>query len=118
MAKIWVLDTDTKGTGAEMVPLEQAQKRAGSGLTTYVPRAKGRRRPETPEPKRPARFRVVDVMTREALVEDAGARATVDALRDVRSVVDVDVYTRSGDAEPWRRLTLSEQKALWAYRDR
>jgi hypothetical protein len=24
VAKIWVLDTETKGTGAEMVPLERA----------------------------------------------------------------------------------------------
>jgi hypothetical protein len=24
MAKTWVLDTDTKGTGAEMVPIEKA----------------------------------------------------------------------------------------------
>ena len=27
MAKIWVLDTETKGTGANMVPLEKTQKR-------------------------------------------------------------------------------------------
>jgi hypothetical protein len=27
MAKTWVLDTDTKGTGAQMVPLEKVQKK-------------------------------------------------------------------------------------------
>lgn len=27
MGKIWVLDTETKGTGAEMVPLEKIQRR-------------------------------------------------------------------------------------------
>ena len=37
MAKTWVLDTETKGTGAHVVPLEKAQ-----------------RQPETPE-KRPKR---------------------------------------------------------------
>ena len=26
MGKVWVLDTETKGTGAAMVPLEKAQK--------------------------------------------------------------------------------------------
>ena len=28
MAKTWVLDTDTKGTGANMVPLEKTQEKA------------------------------------------------------------------------------------------
>ena len=35
MAKVWVLDTDTKGTGANMVPLERVLKRgseAGAAL--------------------------------------------------------------------------------------
>ena len=118
MAKIWVLDTETKGTGAQVVPLEQAQKRGGGSYVPYVPKAKGRRRPAVEEPKRPSRFKVVDVMTRETLVEDAGARATVDALKDVRSVVDVDVYTWVHAGERWRRLTIAEQKALWALRDR
>ena len=30
MAKTWVLDTETKGTGANMVPLEKVQKKPGS----------------------------------------------------------------------------------------
>lgn len=29
MARTWVLDTDTKGTGASMVPLEKVEKEAG-----------------------------------------------------------------------------------------
>ena len=44
MAKVWVLDTETKGTGAEMLPLEKALR--------------GNRRedePRTPRRKRPAR---------------------------------------------------------------
>jgi hypothetical protein len=28
VGKVWVLDTETKGTGANMVPLEKAQKKA------------------------------------------------------------------------------------------
>src|SRR5918997_7034615 len=30
MGKTWVLDTETKGTGANMVPLEKVQQKAGS----------------------------------------------------------------------------------------
>ena len=118
MAKTWVLDTDTKGTGAQMVPLEEAKQRSSGFGFKYVPRAKGRRREETPEPKPPARFKVVDVMTREAIVEGVDTRVTIDALKDVRSVVDVDVYMWVHEAERWRRLTLAEQKKLWEFRDR
>jgi hypothetical protein len=59
---------------------------------------------------------VVDVVSGEVLAEDADTRATVDALRDVRSVVDVKVSVRRADAESWRLLTLAEQKALWRLR--
>ena len=31
MAKAWVLDTDTKGTGAEMVPLEKLERQRQRG---------------------------------------------------------------------------------------
>ena len=31
MAKAWVLDTDTKGTGAEMVPLEKLERQRRRG---------------------------------------------------------------------------------------
>jgi hypothetical protein len=31
MAKTWVLDTETKGTGAQVVPLEKALKRTAEG---------------------------------------------------------------------------------------
>jgi hypothetical protein len=31
MARVWVLDTETKGTGAEMVPLEKVLEEPGSG---------------------------------------------------------------------------------------
>jgi len=40
MAKVWVLDTETKGTGANVVPLEKLQRRPEP--------------PSRPAPKRPA----------------------------------------------------------------
>jgi hypothetical protein len=49
MGKTWVLDTETKGTGANMVPLEKVQQKAGA-----EPR-RARRRAATPAPgRRPA----------------------------------------------------------------
>ena len=65
-----------------------------------------------PEPAAPRRFRVLDVMTRELLADDVAAREAVDALRDVRSVVDVNVYVWHQEHERWRRLTLDEQRAM------
>jgi len=120
MAKTWVLDTDTKGTGAEMVPLESAQARKRGAPETarrsvVRPRRRGAERAvEAPaRPRRPARFKVVDVLSRRVLAEDAGTRQTVDLLAGVRSVVDVRVYLRDPESGDWRPLTLRETKILF-----
>jgi hypothetical protein len=119
MAKIWVLDTETKGTGAQMVPLEKVvkKKRRPAGAPVFVPRKPPETRPApAAEPRPPRRFKVVDVMTREVLAEDASARATVDLLNGIRSVVDVNISVWEPEQEKWRLLTLGEQKSLWRFR--
>jgi hypothetical protein len=117
MGKIWVLDTDTKGTGAEMVPLEKTLKKpAPSAEPLFVPPRPRPRAPKAPEPRRPRRFRVVDVATREVLLDAAGARATVELLKGIRSSVDVHVSVWEPKAEKWRLLTLDEQRMLWKRR--
>ncbi len=112
---VWVLDTETKGTGANMVPLERILRKGADRVPGF---ALPERRPNDPVPqdRRQHRFRIVDVMTRQVLADDVDARSALEALRDVRSVVDVTVYT-SEDAESWRRLTFGELKALWDLRD-
>jgi hypothetical protein len=115
MAKTWVLRTETKGTGAHVVPLEQASERASPVEPVLVPRAPARTEPapEAPVPRIPRRFRIVDVLTRQTLVEDASAREAVEALKRVRSIVDADVYVWQEERERWRLLSLGEQQALW-----
>jgi hypothetical protein len=117
MAKTWVLQTETKGTGATMVPLERSEKRSSAREPVFVPRqVAGPRPPDEPAapPARvPRRFRIVDVMTRRALLEDGTAAEAVAALRDVRSTVDVTVHVWDGGGERWRPLTLSEQRAMF-----
>jgi hypothetical protein len=120
MAKIWVLDTETKGTGASMVPLEKVLKKPAPADQRIL-RIPRREAGEIPEPesvtrREPYRFRIVDVMTRQVLADDFDARATVAALEDVRSVVDVLIDVWEPDTGDWRRLTLGEQKTLWGYR--
>ena len=117
MGKIWVLDTETKGTGATMVPLEQTV-REPSSEPLYVPPKDQPRAPQPRAPRRPHTFKVVDVMTGETLAEDAPARETVAVLEDVASIVDVRVFVREPEHERWRLLTLGEQRALWDFRGR
>lgn len=116
--KVWVLDTGTKGTGAEMVPLDKVLKKPGPGPEPAVVSKRRRRRPaREPEP-RPARlFKVVDVMTRRVLAEDVEARGALAALAQVSTVVDARVYVWQPTAEKWRLLTLAEQQAMWDMRD-
>jgi hypothetical protein len=117
--KVWVLDTETKGTGARMIPLEKAQPRpGGERREIFVPPEPRPRAPEAPAPRRPRRFKVVDVMTEQVLAEDADARATVDALADVRSVVDIRIYVWEHETERWRMLGHRERKVLWDVRSR
>jgi len=111
---VWVLDTETKGTGAEMVPLEKVLAKPSSPRRARRARTPGRRPAPPPAPRGPRRFKVVDVMTRETIAADTGTRETVDVLRGIRSVVDVSVHVREG--ERWRPLTLTERKALWSLR--
>jgi hypothetical protein len=126
MGRIWVLDTETKGTGAEMVPLEKAlTRRAPKAERLSIVRRKPKSRPNeqaepsaAPEPRQPRRFKVVNILTRQVLAEGADARATVDSLREVRSVVDVQIDVWEPAVQKWRPLTFGEQKAIWAFRDR
>ena len=119
MTKIWVLDTETKGTGAEMVPLEKKlERRSGRSLRPEFVDPRSHRDEETvaAPAKEPYRFRVVDVMTRQVLAEEADARTAVDLLGGFRSVVDVEVSVWDGERDRYRLLTLGEQKALWDLR--
>lgn len=103
-----------------MVPLERLEREpeVRRGLPFRMPPAETPRPEKQAEPKLPRRFKVVDVMTREVLAEGADARATVELLKTVRSVVDVTVYDWEPKAGVWRALTIGERKALWAFRDR
>jgi hypothetical protein len=118
MAKRWVLDTETKGTGAQMLPLQKVLREpAGKPARRPVPPRKPRREPAAESPK-PRRFKVVDVMTREVLAEGAGTRATVDLLEGIRSIVDVAIYVWSDSTERWQPLSFGESKMLWDFRGR
>jgi hypothetical protein len=118
MARVWVLDTSTKGTGATMVPLENVlRKPQKDAEPIYVPPPAKPIAPAPPEPRRPRVFKVVDIMTRQVLAEDATARATIDVLNGVRSIVDINVYVWQPAKMTWRLLNLHEQQLLWDRRD-
>jgi hypothetical protein len=118
MAKTWVLDTETKGTGAHMAPLETADRKAGEHRelsTVMLKRSPARTAPVSPPPQR---FKVVDVLSGRVLAQDVGAREAVSSLRQLRSVLDARVSVRTEPTGRWKLLSLDEQKALWRFRQR
>ena len=125
MAKRWVLETHTKGTGANIVPLEEgaapppADPAAGEHEPLFVPRKLAPKPPPEPVAKAPSRFRVVEVTTGRVLADDAGVRATVELLRDdVAGITDVAIWTWSERHGRYVLLTHGEQRRLWELRDR
>jgi hypothetical protein len=116
MGKVWVLDTETKGTGAEIRPLEEADAAMKRGQTPSVVRERKPRPKREPEPTGPRRFKVVDVMTKRVLAEDAPLDATVELLEGVRSIVDVSIYVWERKAESWQELSLREKQMVWGFR--
>jgi hypothetical protein len=115
MGKVWVLDTGTKGTGAEMVPLEKVLRKPGPGAEPVVT-GRSPRPSDAPEPQLPPRFKVVDVMTHSVLAEDADTRATIDVLEGIGSIFDVRIYMWDPRSEDWRMLSHRDQKVLWGLR--
>ncbi len=120
MAKVWVLDTETKGTGAQMVPLEKVLKQPSAAPERRRARPVPTPAPEEKdaEPIPPRRFRVIDSLSRELLADDADAAETLDLLRTIEKPVDVSVYVWEPKAETWRLLTRRERSLLWDYRQR
>jgi hypothetical protein len=112
MGTTWVLDTETKGTGANMVPLERVTKRGSTPARQFVIPDRRPRDEAAPKRKAPRRFRIVDVMTRETVVDNGSARETVEALGSVRSIVDVNVYVWDEEQDRWVLLPFGEQSAL------
>jgi hypothetical protein len=121
MAKTWVLDTETKGTGAHVVPLEKVLKRPDRKPElnlVELERPTPPRPLREPDPPEPRSFKILDVMTRETRAEGVDLRTAVDLLGDVRTIVDVQVYVWDRDRGRWRMLGLDEQRALWDARPR
>ncbi|HXB16213.1 MAG TPA: hypothetical protein VNV44_10785 [Solirubrobacteraceae bacterium] len=119
MAKTWVLDTETKGTGAQVVPYEKtlrSEKREPDLALVEFDRPP--REQPAPEPRQPQRFKVVDVMSAQTLAEDVGAREAVRALEGMRSVLDARISVWSPEQGRWRLLGLEEAKRVWEFRGR
>jgi hypothetical protein len=115
MAKTWILDTETKGTGAHIAPLNP--KRGGAEPELAVVTLERPPRPvRSPEPPAPRAFKVVDVMSSQVLGEGVDTREALQLLADLRTVVDARIYVWVQSSRRWRLLTLGEQKALWELR--
>ncbi len=116
-SKIWVLDTETKGTGAQVVPLDAVLKKPEpkSEPIFVPPKPRPKPAPE-PAPRPPRSFRVVDILSREVLADGASLRETLALLGTVRSTVDVNVRVWEPAEETWRLLSHRELQLLWERR--
>lgn len=106
MRKTWVLDTETKGTGAEMVPLEKVLREPGSGSGPIVqperrPRApvprpkRAPRRSSTPLPPGHVRKKATGELGRVKAVDPRAGTATVQWLKGGRtSTVPLSAISR------------------------
>ena len=114
-----MLDTDTKGTGARMVPLESIeQKEEPASAKVWVPRKRRPREPERPKPREARRFRVVDALSRRVLLEDGRVAETLALLDAQRSELDVSISVWEPEDERWRLLSLAERRAVGERRHR
>lgn len=117
MTKVWVLDTETKGTGAHVVPYEKTLRPARREEELALVDLGGPARPAAePQPPAPLLFKVVNIMSSQVLAEGVSAREAVRVLEGLRSVLDARVFQWVADTRRWRLLTLDEAKALWAFR--
>src|ERR1700751_3018431 len=112
MAKTWVLDTETKGTGAHIAPLK-SRARASEKELALVQLERAPRPPGLPEETPQTTFRVVDVMSATVLGEDLDARAAAAELARMRSPLDARVYRRTGPEARGRLLSLADTRRLW-----
>jgi hypothetical protein len=117
VAKTWILDTETKGTGAHIAPLKDGRPRPERELAT-VSFDRPPRPVVEPAPPAPRLFKVVDVMSTRVLADGADTRETLRLLAGMRSVVDARIYVWAPGAERWRLLSIAEQRALWQLRSR
>jgi hypothetical protein len=116
--RAWVLDHETKGTGAQMLPLDKLRTPTGGTRAPVVVREQPPLPEPTPEPLGPRRFKVVDVMTRQVLAEDVDLRTAIDVLEGIRSVVDVSVYVWRDQTEDWLQLSQRDRRKMWDLRGR
>lgn len=120
MGKTWILDTETKGTGAHVVPLESALRRASEEhelATVTLDRPPSRAPVAAPEPPAPLRFKVVDVLSGHELARDIDARDALGLLEHMSSVLDARIYVWMPTSARWRLLTLDEHKLMWRFRE-
>lgn len=114
MAKTWVLDTETKGTGAHVAPLsdkhEQRAERALAVVQLARPPQPAR---AEPEPSRGRSFKLVDVRAAQVVGEELDARTALAALARFPSPLDARVYVYDESRRRWRLLSLADTRSLW-----
>jgi hypothetical protein len=117
MAKTWVLDTETKGTGAHVAPLseKQAARRAERDLAVVQLQRPPRppRAEDDPTRTDSRRFKLVDVRAGRVLGEELDTRRVAAGLARMSSPLDARVFVWQPERERWHLLGLAQTRTLW-----
>ena len=96
-----------------MVPLERVTKRSSEPAHRFVLPERRSPHKKLSKPRAFRQFRIVDVMTRQELLEAGSARDAVETLRSVRSIVDVNLYLWDEEHQRWLMLPFEEQRTMF-----
>jgi hypothetical protein len=112
-----LLDSETKGTGAHVAPLQSVLEKPRAERPLELVTFK-RSQPPAKAAEAPAalKFKVIDVMSAQTLAEGVDTRETIALLEAMRSVLDVRLFVWLGEPRRWRLLSLEEHRALWRFR--
>lgn len=114
MAKSWVLETATKGTGAHVAPFsEKPKERTDRPLAIVQLERPPRPQYEHEEPEPVRSFKLVDVRSGSVLGEHLDTRKAVAGLSRMPSALDARVYIWEQQRGRWRLLDLAQTRALW-----
>ncbi len=111
MGKTWILDSETKGTGAVMVPLNKAKKLHKDKPLQVVQGISGRPAPKS-RPRLPTLFMAKTIYGHRLKVKVQGAEL-VRFLATVNRPQDIQIFAYDRKRGDWFLVPSHDSKLIW-----
>jgi hypothetical protein len=114
--RTWILRHDTKGTGAEIRPLDAEQFKAGHDPPLHVHPNVSMREPKKEKPvvREPPRFRATSIFGAAwEPIHGVTVNVLVDWLATVPRMGDWNLWLWSPEQDRWIPLPAADRKFLW-----